>query len=796
KIALSGLDGKWSATLYDSQQRVVAKLTPDQPTRLLPGIAPWSAEHPTLYTLVITKGNDIRRKWVGFKSQSIQGNRLILNGKAVKLKGVNRHETSPEGGRTVTLDEMLRDASLMKRHNINTVRTSHYPNHHLWYDICDLYGIYLIAEANVEGHEAGCYQEEGLGAKPEWERSILERNLRHIRFYRNHPSVTIWSLGNETSHGDNFRKTLKAIREIDSSRPLHWEPGNVDADIDSHMYPSVEWLEARGRLGDGLASEMGSVIKHDRWTRGVRSQTRGKPFLMCEYAHAMGNALGNLEEYWQTIYRYDSLIGGCIWDWADQAIWKETDKLDSKTGKAERYLAYGGDFDESPNDGPFNCNGVVDAERHITPKLLEVAQVYRPLAVRKDGTGFILENRKAFTDASAYEGWWTLLRDGVPLASNRLEGISAPPLSQSRFRIPELDGLAKTNGELAVDFAFRTRTPTLWAPSGWVAARDQVGLQSHEKVATSATAKVAHARADNDFELRWKDSSLRVDGATGIAVSLCFGGREILAPKAGVLPAGPRLTCSRAFTDNDARIRGGVSNSSDPHERIGFYDSGLSQLRYHATDPERLADGLRLRIKVSGAKSAGWTHTITYRALASGGLRIENRIEATGTFPRFLPRLGLSLRLAPGLEQLRYYGRGPHENYIDRSTSAFLGLYETTVDAAGTDYVRPQENGCRCDVRWATLTDSDGRGVRFSGSRPLFLQALHCDWEDLEFARHRAGQMRFRAPVPRRDEVFLNLDILQLGLGGASCGPGPLPCYTFDPRQARDWHLTIEEVDR
>ena len=375
------LENGGDASLYDADGKKVGDLKPVSNSSFQLQLAPrlWSAEKPYLYTLVVRKGEDIRARKVGFKEVKVVGNTVLFNGKKIKFKGVNRHETNPENGRTVSMDDMLRDITLFKKYNINTVRTCHYPDHHLWYDLCDRYGIYVCAEANVEAHEPG-YGEKGLGQFPEWMHSIVERNLRHVSFYRNHPSVTLWSMGNETGHGVCFANAIAQVKALDPSRPVHWQRGNSDADVDSRMYPSVEWLEERGRLGDMPPN---TKTMEDKYKVPENVQSSGKAFWMCEYAHAMGNSMGNFKEYWDVFYKYDSLTGGCIWDWADQAVWKYTDRVGAD-GRQERYLAYGGDFDEQPNDGPFNCNGVVDPLRNVSAKLVEVGHVHRNLVVRDD----------------------------------------------------------------------------------------------------------------------------------------------------------------------------------------------------------------------------------------------------------------------------------------------------------------------------------------------------------------------------------------------------------------------------
>ena len=776
---------RMEASLYDAAHQKVADLhcSPSSSTFTSTLAArAWSAEKPYLYTLVLKKGDDIRMKRIGFKEQKIVGHTFLVNGQKVKFKGVNRHETNPARGRSVTLDDMVRDITLMKQYNINTVRTSHYPDHHLWYDLCDRYGIYLCAEANVEGHEPG-YDARGLGRFPEWNHTIVERNERHVKFYRNHPSVTLWSMGNETGHGDCFRNAIAAVKAIDPSRPMRWERGNVDADVDSRMYPTVEWLEERGKLGDGLsdATEM-----KDKYDRPETRQSANKCFFLCEYAHAMGNAIGNFAEYWDVFYRYDSLSGGCIWDWVDQALWKEPG----------HFLSYGGDFDEQPNDGPFNCNGVIDPERHVTAKLVEVGHVHRNLVVTKSeqpgdngfATVFELWNRFSFTKADEFLGTWKLRVDGKVVANGAFEPPALEPLSRCRFTVPGLaEALAKGGwgAEFLVDFEFVTKRDGLWAKKGWPVARDQVRITGSfadfvrlDRYNELAGEKTVVSEDAKTVTLKCRGTKAVFCRESGTLCELVMAGRTVLKGAA----AGPRLTCARAFTDNDIWLR------------QQFYDSGLSQLRYHARPIVVEDDKVRTVVEVTGSKSAGFTHEATWwMDCTRGALCVSNSVTPHGTMPCALPRLGLTMRVAGDLNIAEWYGRGPRENYVDRWTGSFLGRWSCAVDELAEFYVRPQDNGYRGDVRWFSLGGGDDSGVRFSASEPLFVQALRCGWEDLEFARHRNGQQRFRASVAESKEIVLNLDVRQLGLGGGSCGPAPMDKYIF-PVERTDWTLRIEPM--
>ena len=791
-----------SATLYDAEFKEVGrgdgvgdnKRTTTRLDFTVENPNLWSAEKPYLYTLVLKCGDDVRAKRIGLKEQKIVGEVFYVNGKPIKFKGVNRHETSPENGRTVSRAEMLRDAELMKRYNIDTVRTSHYPNHRLWYDICDKYGIYLVAEANVEAHGAG-YDKDGFGPIPAWKQTIVERNERQVRFYRNNPSVTIWSMGNETKHGDNFRAAIAAVKKIDPSRPIHWERGYRDADMDASMYRSVQRLEEIG---------------------AARDAAKSRPFFHTEYAHAMGNAMGNFQEYWDVTYAHPSLIGGCIWDWKDQAIWAGTGRIDPKTGREERYFAYGGDFYDNPHNGPICQNGIVGPLAEVTPKLIEVGHVHRNLVVTRKATGeFSLWNRFLFTWADEFEGRWKLVEDGVEVASGRVASAHVAPLSRGDVTLEGLDAaIAKDDGkkdglerkERFVNVSFATKRDMPWAKAGWVVAREQISLGGGETASVqqqdgravaprppqTVGSRIPRDRI-SDFVAKEEAKTLTITcGGTravfsrksGLLTQLTMNGVTVLKEVSPGVPAGPHLTCVRAFVDNDKWLK------------ESFLASGLVRLGYHPEPLVVTGDCVKAVINVTGTKGCGFKHECTYRFSPDGSLTLENTVTPYGVMPKVLPRLGLTMRLDPALEHVKYYGRGPWENYIDRCTGSFVGLYESTVTEQYVDYVRPQDNGYKSGVRWAEFTDGAGRGVRFEASEPLFMQALHFGWEDIFLARHDGWQKhtlqirRYAPPVAQRD-VILNLDVRQTGLGGASVGPAPLDSYRFDPSKPVSWTLAI-----
>lgn len=720
----------------------------------------WSAEDPALYTLVLTLAGDdgsqdIRSCKVGFRRIEIRDGTLLFNGKPVKFKGVNRHETTPENGRTVSREEMLRDILLFKRNNINTVRTSHYPNHYYWYQLCDRYGIYVVAEANVESHGMG-YGKESLGHPPSWKKAHVERNVNQVEHYKNHPSIFMWSLGNEAGPGENFKAAYDAVKALDPTRPVHYERYNEAMDVDSAMYPTVDWIYGRGK-------------------------NTAKPFFLCEYAHAMGNAMGNFKEYWEAFYSSDALAGGCIWDWIDQAVWKTTDRV-GPDGKRVRYYAYGGDFDDKPNDGNFVCNGVVGPDREVTPKLIEVKRVHQNIVVSAadaaDGKAEVW-NRFAFTNTKAFEARWALSRDGVVIDEGTLDPLDIAPLTRKTVALPVPKVKPLPGAEYFYRVSFHLKSKTPWADKGHELAASQLAFTPAAVPAAPAAAPAAKVTLRQDaaaVTVSGKGFELAVSRATGTLTRMTYNGKTVLADKAGVVH-GPRFNAFRALVDNDHWLRG------------PFFDSGLTQMSYHARPlvAETLPDGTARVVAVveaCGFKSGRFTHETEYLISGDGTVSVQNTVTPAGRLP-VLPRMGVRMMLDPALMNLAYYGRGPWENYVDRNTGSDIGYYESTVAAQYVPYVRPQECGGKTDVRWAAFTDKSGDGVLFTFPQPLFLTALHHTSEDLDGARHRNGQERLYNPPAQRPEVCLSLDIAQLGLGGASCGPRPLEKYMLVPRPVR-----------
>ncbi|MFO7975743.1 MAG: glycoside hydrolase family 2 TIM barrel-domain containing protein, partial [Candidatus Hydrogenedentota bacterium] len=659
----------------------------------------WSPEDPYLYAfLLILKSEagetiEVEQCRFGFRKVEIRDAELFVNGVSVKLKGANRHEHDPWRGRAITVERMIQDLEILKRFNFNTVRTSHYPDDPKWYELCDKYGIFLIDEANLEAHGMGYDLDKTLGNRPEWETAHRDRHTALVERDKNHPSVIMWSMGNESGSGCNFEAGARTIHQLDPTRPVHYERMNEVADLDSVMYPSLDELIAEGE------------------------KDSSKPFIMCEYAHAMGNAVGNFQEYWDAIEAHPRLIGGCIWEWADHGIFKYTDEEPGEDGSRSWYWAYGGDFDDQPNDKNFCMDGLVFPDRAIPPKMWEVKKVYQyikiaaaDLAVGKVHIG----NKHFYTNLNHYDIQWSVTEDGGMLEQGTLPPLDLSPGQETDLTIPYTAISPKNGGEYWLRISFHLREDTLWAEKGHEVAWEQlqipvkagtppiVSFDAHKKLNTKENADGIVVSGDG-FTTRF--SKLH-GGIRAIAY-----GDTIVLPDGGEVFNGPALNLLRAFTDNDSRINGGDGLKKN------FYAAGLCQMRSHVKRFELLeSEANRVRIAVKhhclGSKGRGFAHECRYTIHPDGSIHLQNHVEPVGDLP-MLPRIGLMMTLEGALEQFEWYGRGPHESYPDRKVAAPVGRYAGTVTGQYVPYPFPQECGSKEDVRWAALINTSGHGILF-----------------------------------------------------------------------------------
>jgi beta-galactosidase/evolved beta-galactosidase subunit alpha len=728
------------------------------------GVRPWSAEDPKLYTLVVTLEErdgtplDEVRQQIGFRSLELRDGLLLVNGVAVKFKGVNRHEHHPDYGRAVPAESVLADVLLMKRHNVNAVRTSHYPPHPLFLDLCDRYGLYVIDECDLETHGMDNAKQAVNPTKdPAWEAVCVDRMVRMVQRDKNHPCVVMWSLGNEASFGVNHRAMADAARRIDPSRPIHYEGDQLleVADVYSRMYASVDEVE---KIGQG-------VEELKVWSGGVLPATKyaGKPFILCEYAHAMGNGPGGLSEYWDVFYRHPRLQGGWVWEWIDHGIRRRTDD-------GREYFAYGGDFGDEPNDGNFVTDGLIFPDRTPSPGLIEYKKVIEPVKLEaidlKAGRLRVI-NRHEFSTLDHLHVTWKIEADGELVASGSLPTPKVPPRGTGDLTVPV--GTTRGDAEHVLTVSFALASATTWAPAGHEVAWGQFMLPAaprqkpHAKVALPRLDVAQHGGhaviSGDSFELTFDTLRAFISSWT------CSG--------TPIVQRGPQLNFWRATTDND---RGGWQGNDAQRWR----SAGLHWLQ-HRVDAVRIeADGpgmVRIIADVWIAPpihDRAWVCQYVYLVQGDGQVLVDVRGEPQGDWPDTIPRIGLQMSLPQALDRVTWFGLGPGESYPDSRQAARLGRWRATVDELYTPYVFPQENGNRSDVRWVSLCNQQGVGLLAAGRPTLNFSAHRFTAMDLEAARHTID-------LPRRDTVTLNLDLHQNGLGTASCGPGVLPQHRLQP---------------
>jgi beta-galactosidase len=736
----------------------------------------WSSETPNLYTFVISlldpRGGVVESTScrVGFRRIELGFRKVLINGRRVFIRGVNRHDHHPEFGKHIPLETMLADIFAMKRHNINAVRTSHYPNDPRWLDLCDEHGLYVMDEANIECHE---YQEGDLLANdPSYRAAFLERGSRMVERDKNHASVIFWSLGNESGYGPNHDAIAGWIRGYDPSRPLHYEGAIRYKWYDAGPYGHPSWGKQAmvGALASDLICPMYPEIPAlAAWAKDKYPETR--PLIMCEYSHAMGNSNGCLREYWEAIEKYPGLQGGFIWEWIDHGITK------TAPGGA-RYWAYGGDFGERRHDANFCADGLVWPDRAPHPAMSEVKWCHRPVGVSATAVArgeIVVANKRHFTDLADLQGFWDVTVNGVPTRSGRLPVLRIAPESSAKITLP-LRALKLERGQEAfLNVWFSQRKRTAWAEAGHEVARDQIALGGKRLTAPVIAPKAPAAQAGRaDGVLRVKTGALEAvfNTAAGTLSELLVGGKNILA-------AGPRANLWRAATDNDG-IKLWTGQTGRPLTR--WRELGLprqSVTVQKVGEPRETRQGIEFETisRITGADDAGKVHELAehrmrYRFLPGGLLALDSLVTvAKGV--EDLPRIGLILQLAPGFENVAWLGRGPHENYRDRRASAMVGLHASTVTENHVPHIMPQENGGRCDTRRVCL-DNGAAKLLVSGDKLFEFTALHFTPDDLYKAAH-THELKPRA------ETVLMLDHLQRGLGTRSCGPDTLPKYIIGP---------------
>ena len=739
-----------------AEATVVGRATVKTPTH-------WTAETPTLYTTVLRLGNEYVSCRSGFRSIAIRGREFLVNGVPLKLRGVNRHEHSPETGHTVTEADMVRDLVLMKQGNVNHVRTSHYTNDPLWYDLCDEYGIWVLAEANVECHGMA----KKLDRDPRTRAAIVDRNVANVRELRNHPSIILWSLGNESGDGGpdlgNFAAAFAAIRAIDTTRPIHYEQfktADHPADVDSDMYPTVADV-----------------------ARITTDPTRTKPYYLCEFAHAAYSSMGSLGDYDDLFDRHPSLLGGAIWEWADAGLW-------NRRNPAKPFLAYGGGFGEVPNDEFYICKGVVFSDRTPKPHYQEMQRVFQGFVA--DGTelpqGRIrLRNRTQFTDLARYRTSVAVWADGVPVRTVNLGGIPLAPGATTSLAVPEFDAVDGTSRTVRV--VVRLAESTRWAPAGFPIATCELPLPAPTASPTVAT-PVPPVVVGSDakvLELRGAGWAVTFDRSTGILTQMTRQGVPLLVPGGGPVP----------------HLWRAPHRDDDLWADASWRQAGLRHLTPTLLDfaTTTLADGrvqVTTAIAWTGERGFRFTHGTRYLVSGDGRVMVDNAVIPAGpAIP--VAQIGVRWRLAPTLDQLGYLGRGPLENYADRKRGADIGRYRIALGDNLPAYPKPTAGGNREDVRWVGLAANGGPGLRIAADGPdLQCSALPWSDEELEVAQTPGD-------LPPRSVGNLIIATKTLGAGSASCGEPPRPdcqapfmatAFTYVVTTAADGETAIAGASR
>ena len=721
----------------------------------------WTAETPDLYTLVVTlktpQGEESSRCSLGFRRVEIRDRQLLINGQRVLIKGVNLHDHDDTTGKAVSRATMEADIQLMKQFNVNAVRTSHYPKDPYFYDLCNRYGLYVVDEANIESH--AFYHE--MCSDSRYTSAFVERVQNMVERDKNHPCIIFWSLGNESGYGPNHDAAAGWVRGADPSRPLHYE-GAIS------RWNGGDWYSGH-RVTDVVCPMYPAIADIVAWAEEGKDQ---RPMILCEYTHAMGNSNGSLADYWAAFEQYPGLQGGYIWEWIDHGI-----RQTAPDGAA--YWAYGGDFGDVPNDVNFCTDGIVWPDRTPHPALYEFKQVVQPVRVEAvdPAQGRVrIVNRHDFIGLDRLRGEWSQMVDGVQVRGGALPPLEIGPGEALDVTL-DIENPNAAAGEHFLNFHFYQQGDTRWAPAGHEVAWAQVSVPGTEGKPRSlpqavggshAATSDAYAVTENAQAIALRCGDVRVvfDKATGTLAEFGAGGFNSLV-------RGPLLNLWRGAIDNDG-IK--LMTTDMPWKALPRWLAlGLNAVQHQLKSIRLITAGdgtpaVEIIHLASGRERwDDFTHVHRYTLTPSGALQVENTVQIANEITD-LPRVGVGLALAPGIEQLAWYGRGPWENYSDRKAAAMVGLYRSTVAEQYVPYIMPQEHGHKTDVRWLSLVGADGRGLRVAGQPWIEFSASHYGDDDLFRARHTID-------LQPRPEVILNLDCAQRGLGTASCGPDTLETY-------------------
>lgn len=767
--------GSVELKLFDAVGQIVKTETKPSAERVgfdwtISGATQWSAESPYLYTAVVNvldaAGGVLESvpHRLGFRSVEIKNGTILINGKHVYFKGVNRHEVHQDLGRSVSMESMIRDAELMKQHNINSVRTSHYPDDPRWYDLCDEYGLYVMDECDLEVHGWAWKLDDQPNKHPLWKDAMVDRMVRMVHRDKNRTSVIMWSLGNESGQGLNHDAMYQAAKAIDPVRPIHYESDATlqSVDVFSKMYPGPDVVEKIGRAEEDI-EHYGQTV--------TPAMYNDKPFLLCEYVHAMGNGPGGLVEYWEAFYKSPRTQGGWVWEWIDHG-------LRTKTDDGIEYIAYGGDFGEDVHDGNFVCDGLVFPDRTPSPGLIEVKKIYEPVLTEPLdlATGKIkITNRRFHTSLDDLCISYAITCDGSLISTGTIDTPHLSPADATEISIPlSKPTLLSPGAAYHLTLQFTLKSQVQWAQPGHVVATAQFELP------WKAPPRRVHRQGLSPLCVDESSLALRISGAgvnvdfdrvRGVIRSLTFNNTPLLT-------CGPSFNLWRATTDND---RGGWGPKGPLAKQ--WRENHLHILRQRVSEVRtELVDSGAYRISVTTRFAPPVQHrkwfdlSLAYTFLNTGDILLDATFDPHGEFPDQLPRVGLMMSLPADYAHVQWMGRGPGESYPDTKQSQLIGRYSATVDQLLTNYVFPQENGLRSDCDYVALTNARGLGLLATGCPNLFFSASRYTPQDLEDARHPHE-------LKKRDSITLILDAAHNGVGTASCGPGVFDKYKLRPEK-------------
>ena len=730
----------------------------------------WSAETPNLYTLVVSpiqNGGmylpyEIVQVKVGFRKVEIKNKQFLVNGQPVLLKGADRHEMDPDEGYNVSEQRMIQDIMMMKRMNINAVRTSHYPNDPRWYDLCDKYGLYVVAEANQESHGFQ-YGDDAAAKKPEFAKQIMERNQHNVSMFYNHPSIVTWSMGNETVMGDNFLKAYKWIKSQDKTRPVQYEQAR------------------RGEGTDIFCPMYYSVAASEKYAKDPNSPM---PLIQCEYNHTMGNSGGNLSDYWDLIRKYPILQGGFDWDFVDQALHRNIVKpmsiLPYKMNNEELRkieYCYGGDYNKyDPSDNNFNCNGIIGPDRQMNPHAYEVAYQYQNIWAKMVNaeTGEVsVHNENFFRDLSNYALAWSLEEDGVETQNGTIADLDVPAQQTKNFTIPY--DKSKIKGKevfLNIDFRLKEAEPLLTA--GQVMAYAQLPVVTKQACSGDCSKMLAQgngkkkmklaAKKDNVIAVTTPNLTFKIDRSTGLISEYAYNGKSLLGEGGTLKP-----NFWRAPTDNDM--------GAGLQKKFQAWKNPQMNLKNIDVKKDKKANSVTILTSFDMPEVQGQMD-ITYVVFANtGAVKVTEDFKATeGAKVSDMFRFGMLMQMPYTMEKSNYYGRGPIENYSDRKDCMRIGVYTDDADNQYFPYIRPQESGTKSDIRWWKQTDATGMGLQVKSCTPFYASAIHFDTEELDDGDDKEQRHSFDLKKSKFTNLFL--DSAHMGVGGEnSWGAWPLEKY-------------------